>query len=78
MEPNSKAGSLVADHLAEVVFGENGRVFVPLLSTLCAEMKSPTYQFMEIERFQEIVATDAVKAQKIYWREVLQRAHLSA
>lgn len=63
--------------LAEFVFRENGRVFVPLLDALCAEMKSPTYRFMDAKKFEEMIANDIRTAQKIYWQEILQRAHLS-
>ena len=61
-----------------LLFGKNGEVFIPLIRNVLSEIHPYEYEFMDINEFELLGKTQPSKAQKVYWREILMRAHFTA
>lgn len=64
----------------EKVFGSDGAQFINLTRTLveAIERQPPTYTYMAPDEFNSLIEMDWKAGTKIYWEELLGRAHLAA
>src|SRR5690348_3481060 len=64
----------------EKVFGSDGAQFINLTGTLveAIEREPPTYTYMAPDEFNSLIERDLKAGIKIYWEELLGRAHLAA
>lgn len=64
----------------EKVFGSDGAQFINLTGTLveAIEREPPTYTYMAPDEFSSLIERDWKAGIKIYWEELLGRAHLAA
>ena len=62
------------------VFGSDGAQFINLTGTLieAIEKEPSIYTYMAPDEFSSLIETDWKAGTKIYWEELLVRAHLAA
>ena len=65
MEPADVLGSAAASH-------------IPVIDSVLEGIGNHKYEFMSAERFGAIAKEDWVEGQRIYWLEMLYRAHFAA
>jgi hypothetical protein len=63
--------------LAELL-GEDAASFLPVLDTVVAHLKEHRYEFMSQVRYGQLLQTNLGEAMRIYWLEILCRAHFAA
>ena len=62
----------------ESVLNPDGVRFVAMVDDLGLERLETQYTFMDDEEYQDLLSLDLSEGMRIYWRETLQRAHLTA
>jgi hypothetical protein len=62
------------------IFGQGADVFAALASRIEVELsaRSAKYKFLPPEEFERLMIHDAAHAQRIYWHELVGRAHFAA
>jgi hypothetical protein len=60
------------------LFGQVGIVFQPLIESVASKLPGIKYQFMEPEEFRGILHSSLQEGNRIYWTEMLYRAHWAA
>ena len=60
------------------VFAENGEVFVPMISGILSSLKPYEYEFASIEGLDNLLRNNPKKGMRIYWQEIIMRAHFCA
>lgn len=60
------------------VLGETGASFLPILAALLGDIGPHAYEFMSAANYDEVLRHDLRDAMRIYWLEILNRAHFGA
>jgi hypothetical protein len=62
------------------IFGQGAEEFAALASRIEAELSARTirYKFLPSEEFAQLMVADASHAQRVYWYELVGRAHFAA
>lgn len=60
------------------LFGSTGALYHPFLEAMAKEVTGVHYDFMKMEQFEDLSQNDPLEANRIYWREILYRAHWAA
>ncbi len=68
----------MSSSLAQELFGQVGAVFHELITSLASEVSGKTYHFMEHEKFRQLLERSPGEGIRIYWTELLSRAHWAA
>lgn len=63
--------------LARVIFGDSGHYYLPILDGFRGSFNN-TYTFLDRELYTELLFQKPVEASRVYWKEMLYRAHLAA
>lgn len=61
--------------MISTLFGNSGIIYHDLLEDITKDLYGTTYRFIEFEEYLAIAKTSIPKAMKIYWQEILYRAH---
>jgi hypothetical protein len=64
--------------VAKELFGRAGEVFHDLIESLAAVLPGAHYTFMAPEEYQEVLRRSPGEGMRIYWTEILSRAHWAA
>lgn len=63
----------------QLLMGEVVTRYSPILETICLQVTSAEYSFMQHDDFYDLwMTTDTTNAMKIYWSEILFRCHWAA
>lgn len=62
------------------IFGQGAKEFAALASRVEAELsaRSVSYKYFPLEEFSQLMVNDPAQAQRIYWYELVGRAHFAA
>lgn len=60
------------------IFGEDAASFVPVLFNVVRRFKNHRYEFISQVRYGQLLQTDLGEAMRIYWLEILYRAHFAS
>lgn len=63
---------------AKEVFGPAAASHLPIIAAVLNDIGEHRYEFMEVDRFVETSTRDLGDGQRIYWTEMLYRAHFAA
>lgn len=74
----SEGADVIRRRIFREMLGERQLVLYEFLLTVFDYANGQQYHFLDMERFNEIVARDPQRGQRIYWQEMLARAHLAA
>ena len=64
--------------ITKMIFGESGETYYPTIKTLVSSINNTTYPFVSERSFIDTIKTDISQGMKMYWIEILLRAHMSA
>ena len=64
--------------ITKKIFGEPGETYYPTIKTLVSSINNTTYPFVSERSFIDTIKTDISQGMKMYWIEILLRAHMSA
>ena len=64
--------------ITKKIFGESGEMYYPTVKTLVTSINNTTYPFVSESTFIETIRSDISQGMKMYWIEILLRAHMSA
>jgi hypothetical protein len=70
--------SIVTPSVVGEVFGNTGTVFHEVIGSLALTASGTTYDFMELEAFRRLAEKTPGQAARVYWTEMLGRAHWAA
>jgi hypothetical protein len=60
------------------LFGTSGDLFAPVLDRIAEDVIGAEYRFMDVEQFARLLAADQPESARVYWSEMLFRAHWAA
>ncbi|WMD20185.1 hypothetical protein RAS12_26840 [Achromobacter seleniivolatilans] len=62
------------------IFGQGAKEFAALATRIEAELsaRSVSYKYLPLEEFSQLLVNDPAQAQRIYWYELVGRAHFAA
>jgi hypothetical protein len=63
---------------AKELFGQAGSTFYEIVSTLAPRVPGTEYRFMEPEKFRQLLKQSPGEGIRVYWLEMLYRAHWAA
>jgi len=64
--------------LARSIFGKPAEIYLPFLEPFADLAQGISYKFMPVEEFLSVLDEHPAEATRIYWSEMLDRAHLTA
>ena len=66
------------EEVIKKLFGINGTTFIPIIKEITSNLKQYEYEFLDEKEFNKLLQINQPKAMKIYWKEIIMRAHFSA
>ena len=64
--------------VARELFGKAGEIFHEVVNSLATILPGAKYHFMEVEEYQQLVRNSPAEGMRVYWTEMLCRAHWAA
>lgn len=64
--------------LRDIILGQAGAVYLQGIDSIIPEFESAKYCFISPEEYASIAAKDLRESLRIYWSEILYRAHIAA
>ncbi len=64
--------------IEETILGQVGRIYLRGIDSILPVLESANYRFLPNEEYTRIIVEDPTAGLRIYWSEILFRAHLAA
>ncbi len=71
-------GGKVSESTLSELFGSHGELIARVLPTVIGEVRNAKYEIMDEASFEQLCKSNLAAAQRVYWTELLQRAHWAA
>ncbi len=64
--------------IIEKIFGESGKVFLPIISEIEVQNTEFKYEFLYEEAYSNLISENINNGLQVYWKEILEYSHIAS